>query len=325
MSVKYILSRVGSKMGMDMNDPQERSVLLAFLNEAAPELYNQFDMAGSLMEQVFRINGDQTITLPAYVGRIRSIRKYDSQSTVHLNQMRPRYNQFNWLDTWNNYRLKNKQCLMASVVNESIAIITVPEVENPPIVISLVGSTSVASRINEDIVMDAVTKQSTNNFTDYVSVTKDRVNSFDVRLTDVDNKLLTIIPNNELIAQYQIVDVSQGPWLSQTSDVMANYVEVLYKKKLSYLQNDSDEFPAFDYDDILVNKIMQLWAEEQEKSDMATAYDNKATRSAARLHEEQNRGTEDMVSLVSNPHDTILRRIGSGLRRRYGRFVGRTR
>ena len=58
MSLKYILSQAGSKMGLDPEEDSERRVLLRYANEAARELYKQADMAGSLMEQVFKVNGE---------------------------------------------------------------------------------------------------------------------------------------------------------------------------------------------------------------------------------------------------------------------------
>ena len=69
--------------------------------------------------------------------------------------------------------------------------------------------------------------------------------------------------------------------------------------------------------------MMQLWAEEQNKPEIALAYDSKATRSMARKTEDQNRATEDEIALVRNPHDRIHARV-SGSRRFYmGYWLGR--
>ena len=321
MSVKYILHQVGVKMGLSPSDPSQRLVLLRFLNEAAKELYDQSDMPGCLMEQVFKVNGDQTITCPSYVGKIRAARELDSQISWSINQMRPRYNQFNWPDSWRNLRLKNRQALMATVTNASVGVITVPAVENPPIVVSVSGPTTASTNVAENVTMIQTSMQTVNQYTDYTSVKKDRVNGYDVTLSDVDGKVLTVIPNNTLAALYQIVDVSQCPWLAISTNTLDHYIELLYKKALPRLSNDADEFPALDYDDILVNKCMQLWAEEQGKNDMALAYDVKASRSLARATEDQNRATEDVIATVANPHDVLLPRVRAG-RRKYYRGYG---
>ena len=44
-------------------------------------------------------------------------------------------------------------------------------------------------------------------------------------------------------------------------------MEVLFKKALPWMENDDDEFPATGYDNIIVNKILQLWNEEEGKGD----------------------------------------------------------
>lgn len=318
MPVGYIIGQFNKKTGNT-----KRDVALRFLNEAAAELYIAADLKGSLMEQVFKVNGDQTITMPFYVGPVRGIREYASMQVWHINQMRPRYNQFNWPDMWRNWRLKNEQCLQTSVTNQSFGVLTVKQVENPPVQVTLSGPTPDSSLINEVVIMDAVSKTSTNIFLDYTAVKKDRPNNYDITLSDVDGKVLTVIPNNVKEAQYQILDISSCPWLPQNTSKLDNYVEVLYKRKLPYLSDDGDEFPAFNYDNVIVNKMMQLANEEQNKADIAVAYATKANQTAAHVFEDQNRATEDMIALVANPHDTLLKRIGTGLRRRYSLYAGR--
>jgi hypothetical protein len=322
MSVKYILSQVGDKTGLNPALASERGVMLRWLNEAAPELYDQSDMPGSMFEQCFLINGNQTISLPDYVGSPRAMREYNSMMPWHVNQLRPRYNQFNWKDAWRNFRLKNKQALQATVTNQSVVVITVPFVENPPIVVSISGPTPNATSVSEDITMTATSMSTVNDFLDITSAKKNTVNTCDVTVSDVDGKLLTTIPNNRLAAMYQIVDVSTFPWLQNVTSLQDNYMEVLYKWRLPVFLNDDDEFLTGEYDNILVNKCLQLWNEEQGKPDIALAYDSKATRTLARKTEDQNRETEDEVALVANPHDTLHRRVGPGLRRRWGSYSG---
>jgi hypothetical protein len=327
MSVGYILSQAGAKISLNPALPSDRVVLLRYLNEAARELYDQSDMIGIMMEQVFKVNGNQTISLPYYVGPVRAARKYlFGSQAMHIHQMRPRYNQINWKDMWNNLRIRNTQALMATIQNISVGILTVATVENPPTSVTLVGPTSSSSQIQETIVMDSTIKQTVNCFTDYITVMKPNgVNTYDITLSDVDGNVLTIIPNCMQEANYQILDVSQWPFFNtNSSNPFANYLEILYKKALLYLFNDSDCFPSkTNYDDILVNKMMQLYNEEQNKSDIALAYDSKATRSLARKQEDQNRGTEDEIALARDPHDRTYARVSGSRRFLYGYWSGR--
>src|ERR1700761_114805 len=103
MSVSYILTQLGYKMGLDKNIPDQRTVMLRFVNEAE-ELYDQSDPSESLVEQTFKINGDQTISLPAYVGRVRALRESDTYIPWNITRLKPRYYQSNWKDAWRTIR-----------------------------------------------------------------------------------------------------------------------------------------------------------------------------------------------------------------------------
>lgn len=327
MSVGYILSQAGSKMGLNPSLASSRATLLRYLNEAARELYDQSDMVGILMEQVFKVNGDQTITLPYYVGPVRAARAFNfGNRAMHINQMRPRYNQINWKDMWNNLRIRNIQALQRTVTNESVGVITTTLVEDPPVQVTLVGSTNESAQTQETVILNSLLVRTTNCFTDYTSVLKPNgVNAVDITLSDVDGNVLTVIPNCMTEALYQVLDVSMFPFLiANGSNPFGNYLEILYKKALLYLSLDSDNFPSkTNYDDILVNKIMQLSNEEQNKSDIALAYDSKATRSLARKQEDENRATEDEIALVRNPHDRTFARISGSRRFFAGYWNGR--
>jgi hypothetical protein len=318
MSVKSILALTSAKIGLNPDDEGQRKVLLRFLNEAAFELYTQSDMAGSLMEQVFKVNGDQTIALPAYVGELRAVREVSTMIPWNINQLRPRYNQSNWPDFYRNFRLKGRMPLMSSITNESTINIVVPSVETTPITVTITGQTATASRISETVTVNELSVTTKYQFIEVVAVSKSQVTDYDVTLTDADDKVLTVIPNNELQAWYQVVDISTMPWSASSSSSTDHYVEILYKKSLCYLSEDGDEFPAPGYDTIVSNKMMQIWAQEEGKADQALAYDQLTTRSLARKHEEANRATQDVVGFVANPHDMMNPRIRQGRTNGYG-------
>jgi hypothetical protein len=311
MSVAYILSQAGVKMGLNPADSNERPVLIRFLNEAVDELYAQADPAGSLMEACFKVNGDQTIALPSYVGPVRGMREYNSMIPWSITKMQPRYYQSNWNDFWRTFRIIGKRALQKTITNQGPVTLTVAAVESPAIVVIITGSTQNAASITESVTLSSTSVQSVNNFTDITALNKSAVNNYDITVSDLDGNALAVIPNNEKSSTYQILDVSTCPWLPTSNSTLEHYMEIMFKKKLPYLTNDGDEFPAQGYDNIVVNKILQLWFEEQGKADIAAAYDAKATRSMARKHEEENRSTQDCVALVENPHDSLTPRVRS--------------
>lgn len=323
MSIGYVLQQAGFKMGLNPADTEgDRKVLLRFLNEGATELWEQADVEGSLWEQMFQVNGDQMIALPPYVGPLRAMREYNTHVAWKLSNMRPRYNQINWMDRWRQWRQKGTSPIMYPVANQSQMTVTVATLDNPPITVSVVGPTPFATNTFEDLVMDssctqvkdaagnvtAYTKTTTNQFLDVTAFKKDRVNGCDVTLSDADGNILSQLPNNQLLMRYRLIDVSLYPWSNTDMSIADHYMEVLYKKALPWFENDDDEYPTPGHDWILVNKMLQLWCEEQGKGPEAVAYDAKATRSLARKKMDAERGVEQEVSLGENTHDTLLPR-----------------
>src|ERR1022692_2632331 len=129
MGLKYVLQQVGYKTGLNPNSVDQRPQLLRFVNEAAIELYQMSDMAGCLEEQYFKINGNQTVGLPDYVGQVRAMREAESRIAISLSQLRPRYNQFNWTDDMRNWRVKGLHTLHTALTNQAALVLTGPCVE----------------------------------------------------------------------------------------------------------------------------------------------------------------------------------------------------
>lgn len=306
MGVKYILNEAGNRLGLNPAAVDQRKTLVRFLNIAAKEIYIQADLTDSLIEQTFKVNGDQTISFPADVGYLRAVREFYSYIPWHLNQMRPRYNASNWPDIWRNWRIIRKQALQTSIRNESVVNLSVYAVETESVTVTITGGTPHSTEVSEDVIMDAVSKQSVTTFTSITALTKSNVNQYDITVTDVDGVQLSMIPNNRFNAEYLIVDVSLLPFRNADVNKQAHYVEVLFKKSLPHLSEDGQEFPATGYDDAVVDKMCQVWAEQQGKEELALSLDAKVTRTMGRIHEDQNAATEDCVSFVPNSHDQLL-------------------
>jgi len=324
MALYYILQQVGFKTGLNPADSNQRAVLLRFANTAAKELYSQSDMAGCLEEQYFKINANQTISLPEYVGQIRAMREAWSHIAIKLSQMRPRYNQFNWPDEWRNWRVKGLQTLQTSLQNQSKLVISATAVEAVPATINISGPSLGSSNVSETLVLSSTSVQTANSYLDVSAFTRNAAGQYDIVLSDIDGNQISYIPNNKLKAQFQIVDISTSPWFPANVNPLLGWVEVLYKKSLQWFDNDNDEFPAPGYDEVWINKCLQLWYEEQNNIQVATSYYQKATMLLAQIHEDANRGTDDVIAFVENPHDRINHRTGFGRDWQYAyRITGR--
>lgn len=322
--LSYILKQVGFKIGLDPSVPSQRAVLLRFVNEVAYDLWTTSDMAGVLEEQYFKINGNQTVSLPDYVGDIRAMRQADSRIAIQLSQLRPRYNEYNWTQEWRNWRIKGAFALQDSLKNQGLLTVTVPTIENPPVVVNITGSTSNSGLINETLTLNSTSVTTINSYTDVKSFTKTTINQYNVILSDMDGNQLSYIANNKLEAKFQVLDISGAPWFINNLSPLLGWVEVLFKRALPWFQNDSDEFPAYGYDNVIVAKVLEMYYEEQGNIQAAVAFEQKATELLAKIHENANRGTDDTVAFVRNPHFDMQHRVGFGRDWRYAwRINGR--
>lgn len=304
MSVEYILDRVGKKLGINPNDNHQRSIMLDYLNEAAQELYEESDMVGSLTEDSFYVQGDKTIALPSNVSSIRAMREKESQYPWVLTNLTERYSRNNVEQDDRTWRVRGYEPFKVTPTSYSGIKATATQAM-PEITLTVVGTRSDASRFVEEVEMDSTSNTFSTTFTSIESVIKSDVCTYDISIKQSDDTVLAVIPNNEKESRYLICDVSEYPWESTATQDDEHTLEVLYKKKLPYLSKDSDEFPADGYDNILINKVMQLFLEEQGKMEEARIYDQKASRSLGRRNADLERGQLQKVKFDKHPHDKL--------------------
>ena len=304
MSVEYILDRAGKKLGINPGDNHQRSIMLDYLNEAAQELYEESDMVGSLVEDSFYVQGNKTIALPSNVSSIRAIREKESKYPWKLSNLTERYAYNNLEQDDRTWRIKGYEPFkvtptsfsgMKAVVTAAMSTIT----------ITVVGSAAGISRAFEEVTLSSTSNAFSPTFTSIESIIKSDVCTYDISIKESDDTVVALIPNNEKESQYLIVDVSEFPLESDAAQNDQNTLEVLYKEKLPYLSKDSDEFPADGYDNIIVNKVMQLFMEEQGKIEEAMLYDKKASRSLGRRNADLERGQIQRVRFDKHPHDKL--------------------
>tara|TARA_R110001592_G_scaffold86641_1_gene255716 strand:+ start:72 stop:1028 length:957 start_codon:yes stop_codon:yes gene_type:complete len=304
MSVEYILDRAGKKLGINPNDSHQRSVMLDYLNEGAQELYEESDMVGSLVEDSFYVQGDKTIALPSNVSSVRAIREKESQHPWSLSNLTERYSHNNTAQDDRTWRIKGYEPFKVTPTNFSGMKATVTATM-PSITLTVVGAAAGITKAFEDVTLSSTSNTFSTTFTSIESIIKSDVCTYDITIKQSDNTIVAVIPNNEKESRYLILDVSKYPWESSAAQDDAHTLEVLYKKKLPYLSKDSDEFPADGYDNIIVNKVMQLFMEEQGKIEEAMLYDKKASRSMGRRNADLERGQLQKVQFDKHAHDKL--------------------
>ena len=304
--------------------------MLDYLNEAAQELYEQSDMPGSLEEAEFYVQGDKTVAMPADVYAVRSIReKAGSNVMWDAEPLTARYRENNWDTNHSKFRVKGYSPLKVSLptaitgaanstnklIVRTYGITTTDDdyevvIKTPyseaflvsvagPAVASATSSTNVTlAPSNAVVITDIISFARTLKPTATVGV---------VQLIDyADNSIVYAeIPSNSMESRYLIVDVSEFPFSSSAEEDDSHTLQILYKKALPRLQNDTDEFPAPGYDNILVSKCMELFLEEQGKIEEAILHDKKASRSLARRQADLERGQEQKIVFKRHNHDKL--------------------
>lgn len=310
MSLKYILTKFAQRTGIPCvayngTEPDEEQVnyALGFVNEGAREIYDAADHVGTMEECIISLNPQTQLTLPSFVGKIRATRELSTYIPWKLSTIRPRYQINSWREeNYRNFRDKGIIPIARDVSNTAPPTIIVTQIETPPIEVTIIGSTVNASRISETIVMDALSKTFTQSFTEYEVISKDRINLVDVLIQDADAVELAIIYNHELNSNYRLVDLSQY----NTSENSGNITfEILYKKKFKLFQNLFDEFPVPDFDDVVCDKAIQLWAEQRGDAKMAAVYDAKAERTAERKSMDELKGKDLRIEFQNHRHEML--------------------
>ena len=311
MPLIKVLRRFCQKTGLDKDSADARQVCLDYINEAAKELYDAQDYPYCLDELVLEVNRTGLVSLPPFVGIPRALREACTQIPWRLSTMRPRYHAGNWAqDSYNNWRDIGYSPLAVQLDNTAPPVIVIPKIDCDSVMVTIVGSTANANQVVENKTLTALRTQFETPFINYVVIRKDAVSAFDIVVEDANGNEISVIYNNELEANFRIIDVSNYPHAQPIDQTVT--MELLYKKRLPLLTNDNDEFILKDYEEILINKSVQLYLEDKGNVEGALMFDKKAERTANQKAANEFKGKDIRVETVKHPHD----RVFGGLRRR---------
>ncbi len=260
MPLSTILADIASEGGYDINNSDQKKLTVYRINKAAKELYGQEDLIGSLFEQVMKVDlqeGNQ-VTMPNTLGRIRAVRYYYPQMNLGLVDMRARMQPLFWqakgMLSW---RVKREGPLVRDIANASILTISFKKPLTVACSVTIAGQTIDAS-FNSETLAFAIgdqTKTTTSSYSDIDNLSKSVPTGSDCGVFDVDGRMISLIPNNELQPLYTLVQVMNQPngAMGNPSGIqpIADYVECLWKKKFRPFVNDADEFICPWYDDAI--------------------------------------------------------------------------
>ncbi len=276
MSLAFILRRVQSSAGFSSPDlnPQQRQIVIDYINEAAEEIWESQDLPGSLQEVYTNISPDLRISLPPFVGELRAVRNRRWDGKMQLADIRARYSSEDWPEKWQKFRKIGESPLANDITNAAPVTIVYPAIDTD-LEITILGVTANSNRATDVITMTGATMNGTLSFVEILKISKNKATDFNVLIKDAEDNELSLIYADQLEARYIIADVSAYPKIAGCAD--GNYImECLYKMRLPLFKDDTDEFPLSGYDKVIILKTKQLITEEQEgKEDRALLMNEK--------------------------------------------------
>lgn len=272
MSLRTIRAEIAADEGIKIDTASEKAYLDDKINKAAQELYEQNDLEGCLREQIFRTtSSDQQISLPFYVWEVRLVRNYDYLRPITVQDMRPRYHFYGWVEPFCRWRMKySGHPVERNISNVGPLTITLPRACTSAFTITVIGQTGEAQRIQEYVTFAAgeVSKDTIENYIAIESFTKNRVNNEDVVIEDMGGTQLAAIPNSELKSSYTILQIADR---FQTGDGQLMLFEVLYKSRFTPMSNDDDSFICGDkFDRAIYFKTLELLYEKKQGEEALT-------------------------------------------------------
>lgn len=303
--LKDLLLEAAKISGITEISAEKRTYLLDFVNRAARELWNQYDLPGALREDEFCVDVSQyQVTLPWYVSSIRAVRHSDSNLDVKFTDMRPLYHKGYTIQDPITWRIKNYTPLERDLPQASTLKFTIAEAQTSQVVIGIGGSTNNAAAASEEVVLDIGQTTVTSvgqydTFPPLNSLTKSIVTTADIIVATADGVRVAVIPNRLQAAKntlVQITDQSPNP-LSMTGSGNDCY-SFLYKYSFIPLFYDHDVFLDLEFEQALYWKMKMLEAADKEKTDIAIAAESKVGDQITRLVSNVEQVTDKQMKVV---------------------------
>jgi hypothetical protein len=303
MALLHILKLAAAKEGIQIDDANQKALIIARINEAARELWESTDFAEALEEEVFDLNvSSQVVALPWYVEYLRGWRYFENRITGETAAKKNRYQDGYGNEVWTfRWRHVKFHPLQRSIENESVLKLSIPQVETVAFTVNIIGATPNASRVQETLTFNVgdTEKTSAGNFKEqFVAIVKDKAIQYDLTVKDVNGNILAVVPNHRTESKYHLVQVLD--YDNYTFGVTNSSVEVLFKRKYSDMVNDYDEFLYGDkYDKAIFWKYLEHKCADAEA---ARAYQTKCQEVLAEIAANEMAETKHNIAFTANPY-----------------------
>ena len=304
MSLLDIQRKISASDGITLSDAGSKELLRVRINEAAKEVYEADDFQEALEEEIFNIDvSSQVVAFPWYVEYLRGWRYHESRVQGFQDSKHNRYNEGIGGELWyRRFRHVKYSAIERDIENESVLELSIPLADTSDFTVSIVGKTTNSNRTQETITFAAgdLTHTTAGNFVEVNSIVKSVPTACDIAVKDVNDNVLTVIPNNLVECRYkitQILDCDIAYFAATTSAV-----EVLFKRKFQPFVNSSDEFMFGDkYDQAIYWKYKEHRAESDgENTEAAIGFHTKCKEALDQISSNMHKGMKYHINFTAS-------------------------
>lgn len=259
----------------------DRTSLLRYLNRAYKEIYDTYDLPGSVTDEFFSIDGaDGQIVLPEYVDQIRGAGAECARVPLSIADFRSGYRvtpQFQQPYEW---RVRKVVPLSSQMDATDQIRIVLSDPETETVNVYITGQTATSAQYTETITFTPGETQKVttsqwvaDNPYALTAITKDRPTRNDLKFyVNSSGTEIATLRNRYLSTHYvliQVTDQQQVP--SGVWTAPFNGARIVYKFRLNELYYDTDEIVYPKIEDAVVWKARELWFGSQETSEAQNA------------------------------------------------------
>lgn len=288
-----ILNSISPLKGrLNLADERVKSIWVARINEAARGLYERSELLDSSRTAVFETSelATDVIAFPWYVMVPLRIRNIRTKEIFDFAQQAGRFQEFQ--SDFNNFTITKRSPLNREILNAGPLTFTLKDTESATFRIS--GRTNKSSSFVETLtITNARSGITAASWEDVESITQD-VHNYDTTVTDIDDVVVSRIPNNMTEVFYTHYRFKDDWWQNTNKQ---DTLELLYRPIYEPMLDDRSNFQCGSrYDDAIKYMTLSRDALESEKNPgLAQQYDAKAQAILTGLHANAQTGQRQVV------------------------------
>lgn len=307
---------------------KDRPVLLRYANRAYKEIYDTYDLPGSIFDEYFEVDGtDGQVVLPEYVDQIRGAGAETGKHPIKVTDFRSGYRVTPVFQQPYEWRVRGNVPLCSQMDATDQLRIVFSGAEAYAVNVYIRGQTSTSSDYTETVMFNAgetekvtVSQWVADNPYALTMVAKDVPTANDVTVfVNTTDTEVSKIRNRLLEARYQLLQLSDINPPSGAFSTPFEGARIVYKKTFVPLYFDTDEVVYPKIEEAVIWKARELWFGRESTADSLKSAQYAYQKCQALLNTvmiNQESESEKRATFARNPYENAHLYT----RRTYGRF-----